>query len=49
MTTEKDLTDFTLYKLWEYNKYKLIDNDLWSFFQDNFKTFSVNIFLKVPM
>ena len=26
-----------------------MDNDLWSFFQDNFKTFSVNIFLKVPM
>ena len=28
MATDKDLTDFTLYKLWEYNKYKLIDNDL---------------------
>ena len=26
-----------------------MDNDLWSFFQDNFKTFSVNIFSKVPM
>jgi hypothetical protein len=26
--TDKDLIDFTLYKLWEYNKYKLMDNDL---------------------
>ena len=26
--TNKDLTDFILYKLWEYNKYKLIDNNL---------------------
>ena len=49
MATNKDLTDFILYKLWEYNEYKLIDNDLWSFFQDNFETFSVDIFLKVPM
>ena len=47
--TDKDLTDFTLYKLWEYNEYKLMDNDLWSFFQDNFETFSVDIFLKVPI
>src|ERR1700722_11064267 len=49
MATDKDLIDFILYKLWEYNKYKLIDNNLWSFFQDNFKAFSINIFLKVPI
>ena len=45
--TNKDLTDFTLFKLQEYNKYKLINNGLWSFFQDNFEAFNVNIFLKV--
>ena len=49
MATEKDFTDFTLYKLWEYNEYKLMDNDLQSFFQDNFKIFNINIFLKIPM
>ena len=32
MVIDKDLTDFILYKLWEYNKYKLIDNRLWFFF-----------------
>ena len=45
--TDKDFTDFTLFKLWEYNEYKSMDNGLWSFFQDDFEAFSVDIFLKV--
>ena len=48
MATNKDLIDFTLFKLWEYNEYKLINNGLWSLFEDDFEVFSVNIFLKVP-
>ena len=32
MATNKDFIDFILYKLWEYNKYKSIDNRLWFFF-----------------
>ena len=47
MITSKDLTDFILFKLWEYNNYKAIDNRLWSSFQDDFKTFNINIFSKV--
>ena len=39
--------DFILFKLWEYNKYKLMDNRLWSFFQDDFEVFSVDMFLRV--
>ena len=49
MATDKDLTDFTLFKPWEYNKYELIDNGLQAFFKDDFEVFSVNIFLKVPV
>ena len=45
--TNKNLTDFTLFKLWEYNEYKLMDNGFWSFFQNNFKVFSADIFLKI--
>ena len=45
--TDKDLTDFTLFKLWEYNDFKAIDNGLWTLFQDDFKVFSVDIFLRV--
>ena len=47
MATNKDFMDFTLFKLWEYNKYKLIDNGLQSFFQDNFEAFSIDMFLRV--
>ena len=47
MATNKNLTDFTQFKLWEYNKYKSINNGLWSFFLDNFEVFSINILLKV--
>ena len=47
MATNKDLTDFILFKLWEYNNYKVINNRLQSSFQDNFKVFNINIFLKV--
>ena len=47
--TDEDLTDFTLFKLWEYNDFKAMDDGLWTLFQDNFKVFSVNIFLRVHM
>ena len=45
--TDEDLTDFTLFKLWEYNAYKAMDDRLWSFFQNDFKVFSVNTFSRV--
>jgi hypothetical protein len=32
MATYKDFTDFILFKLWDYNNYKAIDDGLWSFF-----------------
>ena len=44
MATDKKFIDFTLFKLWEYNKYKLMDNGLWPFFQDDFEMFGVDIF-----
>ena len=47
MVTNEDLTDFILFKLWEYNDCKAIDDGLWTLFQDDFKVFSVNTFLKV--
>ena len=45
--TDEDLTDFIQFKLWEYNEFKTMDNRLWSFFQNDFKVFSVNTFLRV--
>ena len=30
--TNKDLIDFILFKLWEYNDFKAIDNGLWTLF-----------------
>ena len=47
MATDEDLTDFTLFKLWEYNNYKAIDNKFQSSFRDDFGIFSINIFLRV--
>jgi hypothetical protein len=40
--THKDFIDFILFKLWDYNDYKTIDNKLWSFFQEDFEMFSIN-------
>ena len=45
--TDKDLTDFTLFKLWEYNDFKAMDDGLWTLFQDDFEMFSVDTFLRV--
>ena len=45
--TDEDLTDFTLFKLWEYNDCKAMDDGLWSFFQNDFETFSVDTLSKV--
>ena len=47
IVTNKELTDFTLFKLQEYNNYKAIDNRLQSFFQNDFKAFNIDILLKV--
>jgi hypothetical protein len=32
METDKDFINFILFKLWDYNNYKAIDDGLWSFF-----------------
>jgi hypothetical protein len=45
--TDKDITDFIMFKLWEYNEYKTMDVALWSFFQDDFEGFDVATFLRV--
>ena len=45
--TDKELTDFILFKLLEYNEYKAMDDGLWSLFQDDFEVFSVDTFLRV--
>jgi hypothetical protein len=45
--TDKDISDFTLYKLWEYKEYKTMDIGLWSFFQDDFGKFDANMFSKI--
>ena len=45
--TDEDLTDFILFKLWEYNDCKAMDDGLWSFFQNDFEAFSVDTLSKV--
>ena len=32
MATDKDLTDFILFKLWEYNDFEAMDDGLWTLF-----------------
>jgi hypothetical protein len=47
--TNQDLEDFTQYKLWEYERDNLVDTQLWTDFADDFETFTIDIFLKIPM
>ena len=45
--TNKDLTDYLLFKLWQYKDNELMDVALWSIFGDDFVKFDPGIFLKI--
>ena len=45
----KDLTDYLLFKVWQYKENEVTDEGLWSIFGDNFKDFDPGIFSKISL
>jgi len=43
----KDLTDYLLFKVWQYKENEVTDEGLWSIFGDDFKDFDPGIFSKI--